>query len=138
MRFGERLTYRIDVPQALEDFPVPKLIVQPIIENAAVYGMKRSDRLFIGLSAYCEGDEVVLRVTDNGPGIEPEMLRQLKSCLADASAERGDHFGIMNVHERIRLIYGDRYGISIVSQVGQGTTVLLHFPQDSARKGDLS
>lgn len=44
----------------------------------------------------------------------------------------------MNVHERIRLIYGDRYGISIVSQVGQGTTVLLHFPQDSARKGDLS
>lgn len=138
MRFGERLTYRIDVPQALEDFPVPKLIVQPIIENAAVYGMKRSDRLFIGLSAYCEGDEVVLRVTDNGPGIEPEMLRQLKSCLADASAERGDHFGIMNVHERLRLIYGDRYGISIVSQVGQGTTVLLHFPQDSARKGDLS
>ena len=43
----------------------------------------------------------------------------------------------MNVHERIRLIYGDRYGISIDSQVGRGTTVLLHFPQDGGRKGDL-
>ena len=128
MRFGDRLSYQIDVPSQLEDFPVPKLIAQPIIENAAVYGMKRSDRLFIGLSACCEGDEVVLRVTDNGPGIEPDMLHQLKQCLADAGAERGDHFGIMNVHERIRLIYGDRYGISIDSQVGRGTTVLLHFP----------
>lgn len=137
MRFGDRLSYQIDVPSQLEDFPVPKLIAQPIIENAAVYGMKRSDRLFIGLSACCEGDEVVLRVTDNGPGIEPDMLHQLKQCLADAGAERGDHFGIMNVHERIRLIYGDRYGISIDSQVGRGTTVLLHFPQDGGRKGDL-
>ena len=137
MRFGDRLSYQIDVPSQLEDFPVPKLIAQPIIENAAVYGMKRSDRLFIGLSACCEGDEVVLRVTDNGPGIEPDMLHQLKQCLADAGAERGDHFGIMNVHECIRLIYGDRYGISIDSQVGRGTTVLLHFPQDGGRKGDL-
>ena len=137
MRFGDRLSYQIDVPSQLEDFPVPKLIAQPIIENAAVYGMKRSDRLFIGLSACCEGDEVVLRVTDNGPGIEPDMLHQLKQCRADAGAERGDHFGIMNVHERIRLIYGDRYGISIDSQVGRGTTVLLHFPQDGGRKGDL-
>lgn len=137
MRFGNRLSYQIDVPAALEDFPMPKLIVQPIIENAAVYGMKRSDHLFIALSAYCEGNDVVLRVTDNGPGIEPDMLKQLKRCLADASAERGDHFGIMNVHERVRLIYGDRYGISIDSQVGKGTTVLLHFPQDGGRKGDL-
>ena len=137
MRFGDRLSYRIDVPAELEDFPVPKLIVQPIIENAAVYGMKRSDHLFISLSACLDGSSVVLRVTDNGPGIEPEMLRQLKACLTDVHAERGDHFGIMNVHERIRLIYGDQYGISIESQVGKGTTVLLHFPRDGARKGDL-
>ena len=80
---------------------------------------------------------MVLRVTDNGPGIEPEMLRQLKACLTDVHAERGDHFGIMNVHERIRLIYGDQYGISIESQVEKGTTVLLRFPRDGARKGDL-
>lgn len=67
MRFGDRLSYRIDVPAELEDFPVPKLIVQPIIENAAVYGMKRSDHLFISLSACLDGSSVVLRVTDNGP-----------------------------------------------------------------------
>lgn len=137
MRFGDRLSYRIDVPAELEDFPVPKLIVQPIIENAAVYGMKRSDHLFISLSACLDGSSVVLCITDNGPGIEPEMLRQLKACLTDDNAERGDHFGIMNVHERIRLIYGDQYGISIESQVEKGTTVLLRFPRDGARKGDL-
>lgn len=136
MRFGERLRYRVDVPKELETFSIPKLITQPIIENAAKYGMRKNGVLCVELCAYFEGDQVILRVRDNGQGIEPDMLKRLQSCLADASEERDEHFGIMNVHDRIRLMYGDAYGISIETRPGEGTAVLLHFPRDCDRGGD--
>lgn len=136
MRFGERLRYHVDVPEALEAFPVPKLIMQPIIENAAKYGMRRDGELCVELCAYFEGEQVILRVRDNGQGIEPDMLKRLEGCLAGDTEERGEHFGIMNVHERIRLMYGDAYGISIETQAGEGTAVLLHFPRNCDRGGE--
>lgn len=138
MRFRERLRYTVNVPETLKDFPVPKLIAQPIIENAVKYGMRKSGVLCIKLCVSREGDHLVLRVSDNGQGIEPKMLERLKRSLTDGAEDRGEHFGIMNVHERIRLMYGDGCGVSIQTQMGEGTSVLLRFPGNAVRKGETT
>ena len=135
LRFGERLHYQIDVPQELEQFPVPKLIAQPMIENAIRYGMKKRGTLNVVLSACREGEQVILRITDDGQGIEAETLQAILSSLDNPEKDRSGHLGILNVHERIRLMYGDPYGVTIETKPEKGTVVSLHFPGDGRTGG---
>ncbi|CAM3535635.1 MULTISPECIES: cache domain-containing sensor histidine kinase [Saccharibacillus] len=134
-RLGRRVLTQIDVEERWLDAPVPKMILQPIVENAVKYGLEPL-REGGTLHLYSEADVDCLHIVveDNGTGIEAATLGRLQRLLDDPSAaERhveGGRIGIglLNVQRRIRLTYGDAYGITIHSIPGSGTKVRVTFP----------
>ena len=128
MRFGSRLSYETRIPDELMRRRIPKLIVQPILENAVKYGMEKKRELKIEIEARCVGERLEISVRDNGPGIEPEVMETLTRYMENPDMERKTSFGLMNVHDRLRLMYGERYGIRIQTQQGRTTEVVLSLP----------
>ena len=128
MRFGSRLSYETRIPDELMRRRIPKLIVQPILENAVKYGMEKKRELKIEIEARCVGERLEISVRDNGPGIEPEVMETLTQYMENPDMERKTSFGLMNVHDRLRLMYGKRYGIRIQTQQGRTTEVVLSLP----------
>ncbi|MEJ8303304.1 sensor histidine kinase [Saccharibacillus sacchari] len=134
-RLGRRVLTRIDVEERWLDAPVPKMILQPIVENAVKYGLEPL-REGGTLRIYSEADERYLHiiVEDNGAGIDAVTLRRLEILLdyppAAARHVEGGRIGIglLNVQRRIRLTYGDAYGLTIHSIPGTGTKVRVTFP----------
>ena len=105
---------------------VPKLILQPLIENALYHGIKnRRGRGLITITGGREGDNILLRVKDNGAGMNAEQLAQLQNGIFQ---EKQGGFGLWNVHQRIRLYYGENYGLSFESASGEGTVVTVTLP----------
>lgn len=128
MRFGSRLSYETRIPDELMRRRIPKLIVQPILENAVKYGMEKKRELKIEIEARCIGERLEISVRDNGPGIAPEVMETLTRYMENPDMERRTSFGLMNVHDRLRLMYGERYGICIQTQQGRTTEVVLSLP----------
>lgn len=128
MRFGSRLSYETRIPDELMRRRIPKLIVQPILENAVKYGMEKKRELKIEIEARCIGERLEISIRDNGPGIEPEVMKTLTRYIENPDMERKTSFGLMNVHDRLRLMYGERYGICIQTQQGRTTEVVLSLP----------
>lgn len=128
MRFGSRLSYETRIPDELMRRRIPKLIVQPILENAVKYGMEKKRELKIEIEARCVGERLEISVRDNGPGIEPGVMETLTQYMENPDMERKTSFGLMNVHDRLRLMYGKRYGIRIQTQQGRTTEVVLSLP----------
>lgn len=128
MRFGSRLSYETRIPDELMRRRIPKLIVQPILENAVKYGMEKKRELKIEIEARCVGERLEISIRDNGPGIEPEVMETLTQYMENPDMERKTSFGLMNVHDRLRLMYGKRYGIRIQTQQGRTTEVVLSLP----------
>ena len=128
IRYSDILTYRIDVPEDMQDCRVPKLILQPLIENALYHGIKnRRGRGEISITGEISGGRLLLRVRDNGAGMDAEQLRLLQS---HAYQEHHSGLGLKNVDQRIRLYCGEEYGLSFESAPGQGTTVTVTLPAD--------
>lgn len=128
MRFGSRLSYETRIPDELMRRRIPKLIVQPVLENAVKYGMEKKRELKIEIEARCVGERLEISIRDNGPGIEPEVMETLTQYMENPDMERKTSFGLMNVHDRLRLMYGKRYGIRIQTQQGRTTEVVLSLP----------
>ncbi len=103
-----------------------KLMFQPLIENAVVHGREPHKILHIELMGYREGDNIVLTVNDDGKGIEKEQLNSIIKSLEDTSTQ--STIGIYNVHRRIKLNYGEQYGVVINSIQGKGTTFSIILP----------
>lgn len=120
---------------------VPKLILQPIVENALFHGLKGQEitgkiRLFI---THQEGN-LLIRVYDNGIGILPERLQELNQELADAMTlvrERSSHIGLINIQARIKNLYGLEYGLKIFSQPNKGTLVEIKLPLLEMEEDDV-
>ena len=117
-----------------------KLIVQPILENAIYHGMAYADGDGeIAVRAFREGDDVIIQVTDNGPGMPEEVVERLldpNGPAALAGAE-GSGIGFRNVHQRLRLTFGPAYGLTILSEPDDGTTVRIRLPaldEEAARR----
>lgn len=110
---------------------VPKMIIQPIVENALGHGLEPKGNTGHITVRIEQDDNGVLAITiaDNGIGIEPDRLKQLMDGLNSASSD--NHIGIQNVHNRIRLKYGYPYGLTIHSVSGQGTEVRITLPMQS-------
>ena len=127
IRYSDILNYEIDIPEALLDCLVPKLILQPLVENALYHGIKnRRGMGAITVTGEASGGDLLLRVRDNGAGMTPEQVQALQSGIYD---DRHTGLGLVNVHKRIRLYCGERYGLSFESALGQGTTVTILLPQ---------
>ena len=128
IRYSDILDYSIDVSEDIQDCMIPKLILQPLIENALYHGIKnRRGRGHITITGSREGDNILLRVQDNGAGMDTEQLRQLQNEIYQ---EKQGSFGLWNVHQRIRLYCGEKYGLSFQSAPGEGTTVTVTLPAD--------
>ena len=130
-RYRDILSYRIELPEEVRQVPVIKMTLQPLVENALYHGIKnRRGMGEICITAGKDGEDAVIRVTDNGIGMKPEELEYLQA-LADgkqkASADNSG-FGIANVAQRLKLNFGDRYGLDIESTYGEGTTITVHTP----------
>jgi two-component system sensor histidine kinase YesM len=134
-RYEDKFDYAISVAQGLDSCRVLKLVLQPLVENAIYHGIKeRRGSGKIQIEAYREADELVFVVRDDGMGMTEEKLERLRADLdrpiraGQERLEERQGFGARNVHERIRLSFGGRYGLSYRSVRGEGTTVTVRQP----------
>ena len=127
IRYDDRLTYDIRIPEAFWDCRLPKLILQPLVENCIAHGYQHKDCLHITITAERRGEDLQIRVTDNGDGISPQRLAAIQAQLAGSGLET-DNIGLFNSHRRLQLMYGKPHGVEIHSTPGVGTQVLLTFP----------
>lgn len=116
------VVYEVD-PEVL-GYHMIKLIMQPIVENAIEHGVdnKREGRGRISLRACFEEDTIVFGIEDNGPGMTQETMDTVLS-------RQSKSYGLFNAQERIRIYFGEAYGIMIHSEIGQGTTVTVRIPR---------
>ena len=134
VRYQDILDYSIDVPKELYDSPVPKITLQPLVENALYHGIKnKRGRGNISITGKSENGCIYIYIEDNGMGMTPERLERVSEKMNDpgvfeTAEDKGDVFGLSNVNERIKLIFGSRYGIHIDSVYGEGTTVTILLP----------
>lgn len=126
-RFGKRLNYFIDIPPTVENGIVPKLIIQPIIENAIKYGFRDCTQILVGIEMYIIGHGLIIKITNNGSEIEEQLLKKIRVALA-SDINCSQHSGLYNVNRRIQLMYGEAYGVDISSSRTDGTTVTISLP----------
>lgn len=109
-----------------------KLLIQPVVENYLVHGFRpESDSNRIAVTVVREEENIVVRVADNGKGMPPEKLAEIRKRLArkpDSGALGGGSLGLLNVNERIRSHYGSDYGLTVNSGPDQGCEVTLKLP----------
>lgn len=128
LRYNEKLSVHFTVPEALYRHEVIKFMLQPIVENSIIHGIERLDRDgVIWIEASEEEDQLVIRVIDNGLGIQPERLQELQHSL-NSGVSISRSIGTRNVHERIRLQYGEGYGLRFESCADDKTMVELRLP----------
>ncbi|MFD3270071.1 sensor histidine kinase [Paenibacillus dendritiformis] len=131
IRFNERLEYRISVAEETQDVYVPKLVLQPIIENAIKYGYRNQSNVLIEIRIYPSAGKLMLEVCDNGRGMDEETLQKVNELLQSQN-NTTQHIGLYNVHRRLVLLYGEDSGIHIDSTQGKGTCVTLTIPYEGS------
>ena len=132
IRYKDRFDTIYDIDESLLKQAVPKLIIQPIVENAIIHGIENSkNKNLLYISIKRENECIVIIVKDTGIGMTDEKVSELlKEPLNAEGDEQKAHtnLGLYAVHKRIQLMYGDLYGLAVHSQAGEGTTVTLHIP----------
>ena len=131
MRYKNKFSATIEARDGVEKLYTIKLIVQPILENAIYHGMAYADGDGeITIVARRDGDDVIIDVTDNGPGMPEEVVERLLDPREQKAApsKGGSGIGFRNVHQRIRLTFGEPYGLTIRSEPDAGTTVRIRLP----------
>lgn len=140
-RFGDRVRYTDQTSPDVQECLVPKMILQPLIENAVVHGMEEADRpCMLTIYATKQDGLLLLEVVDDGCGIGEKALLELQNRLQSGGKNENNvrHIGLCNVNNRIRLMYGEPYGIRIESRVGTGTTVRITLPEKKEENGSVS
>lgn len=128
-RFEERLEFQLEIPSEVIQCAIPKLTLQPLIENAIHYALEPSiESCVIKIKAYLQKDILFIRVEDNGPGIDPLLLEKLKIGIVKT---RGTGIGLKNINERIKLSFGEEFGLKIENLSGKGTAVTVALPFQS-------
>lgn len=130
IRYKDKLNYRIEVDEKLSGFQVPKLILQPLVENAIYHGVKeKRGGGSITITAHRDDGLLVFKVRDDGAGIPADRLELLNHQLSShTELDQKQSFGLFYIQERIQLCYGKQYGISIESTEGEETVVTVILP----------
>lgn len=125
-RFEERLKFHSSIPDAYLHCVVPRFVLQPLVENAIRYGLQKMiGTCSIELSAKVENAYLIISVKDDGPGIDRQFLNQLKN---GDYVPKGTGIGLKNINERIKILFGEDYGIEVESDENKGTTVQVILP----------
>ncbi len=128
-RFKNKFTYQIEPEPEVLSLASLKLMLQPLVENAIYHGMEFMDgEGQIRIKVRLEGRKLLFTVEDNGLGMTPEQVEGLLTGKTHASSRRGSGIGVKNVNERIRLYFGEEYGLSIWSEPDEGTIIKICLP----------
>lgn len=129
LRYGDILEYEINIPEKLGICSIPKITLQPLVENALYHGIKKKrGKGRIEISGNLDDKALILTIKDNGQGMEEERLQQVIDGIHSNDESNKNFFGLYNVNKRIQLYYGTEYGIRLESTYGLGTRVEVHIP----------
>lgn len=121
-RFEGKFQVMYQIEKGLEEYAVPKLLLEPLVENAIIHGFRRMESGGkLSISCKLEGDLIHFQIADNGQGISGERLQ----AALDGSAKRT---GILNVKKRLELIYGEGAAFGVESEEGKGCTIFIDLP----------
>lgn len=129
MRFEEMITLTVDVPDELMSVSLPKLTLQPIVENSILHGIleKESGKGTIVVAAWEDDTDVVILISDDGIGMDGEALAMILS--EDNKNATGTNIAVFNTHRRLQILFGEEYGLSYSSEEGIGTEVSIRIPK---------
>lgn len=131
MRFGKRLVYEISLDEAILEEEIPKLILQPFVENAIVHGFEKTDDDYrLSIIGTKKEKHMTFQIKDTGAGMSSEQMKAIwdKADARKYASQRIGRYAIKNVKERLELIYHENYELHIESRIGQGTTVIISVP----------
>lgn len=126
-RFGKRLVYQEDISEDVYDCLVPRLIFQPVIENAIRYGISADGVIRVAVTAARQKGNLKVTVQDQGLGLPEKRLQEIRQMLSEG-ADPAVHTGIYNIHRRLQLLYGRSYGLKIDCPAEGGTLIVLTLP----------
>lgn len=125
IRFDEKFEYVLNIPDSLLDYTVPKMLLQPLVENAILHGLKDRDSGTIYICAKKQEDILEISVTDDGCGMPPNMVARINSPQPKILE---GHLGLYNINCILKLHYGEEYGLYATSYPDIGTTVVVRLP----------
>ena len=130
VRYKERFKIDFQIDEELYNYCIVKLVIQPILENAIYYGvghMDEDDDGRIVVSGEKKDNDIYISIEDNGMGMRKEVLENI---LTDNNKvpKHGSGVGVINVHSRIKLMFGEGYGLTVYSEPDEGTKVIIHIP----------
>ncbi len=138
-RFQNRITTIYNVSEAAACVPVFKMLLQPLVENAFVHGLEpKPDNGVLYIGARTDENMLCITIRDNGVGIEPERLEEIRHQIDAGAIDTSSHLGLVNVDARIKLQYGKEYGLEISGLPMDGTCMTIRLPidQSNTKKGD--
>ncbi len=126
MRFENRIQFIVDVPDEIGEYMIPKLVLQPIVENSILHGIfeKENKEGSIVIAAWEENDDIVFNISDDGIGMDQNTLSNILSG-DNANKGSGNNIAVYNTHLRLKLLYGEDYGLKYSSSPGQGCEVIV-------------
>lgn len=129
MRYHDSIELITDIPDELSEYQIPKLTLQPVVENSILHGIleKESKSGTIVITGWMENEDIVLLISDDGVGISPEILSTILSGKGK-SQSGGTNIAVYNTHRRLQILYGNNYGLTYSSKPGEGTDVEIRFP----------
>lgn len=129
IRYGDSFTYCINVEDSVRSCGFIKHLLQPILENYIVHGFSpRARNNRITLIGTRQGDNLIFTVEDNGRGIPAHKLVEIQEQLAKPNFTRGKSIGLANVHERVKIIFGKDYGLTLYSETNKATKAVITIP----------
>jgi len=137
-RYKDILDYEIHIPEELYGYQILKMTLQPLIENSIYHGIKMlRARGKITVTGEIMGEVICFHVIDNGIGMDEEELNALRKEIEQPGSEQSTGFGLANVNKRIKLNYGNMYGLDIQSKKGEGTDIIIKIPAKLVEKEQI-
>ncbi len=134
-RFSDRLVCEIDLPDEVREVRIVKLMIQPLVENAIIHGMENTaDPCHIRISGRIEAGRLIITIEDDGVGIDPAVAAAIMDGSYKGGHEGRNGVGIGNILSRIRLYYGEGYGIALAPGASRGTQAILYLPCEKRKR----
>ena len=132
LRYGEKINYEIEMQEGTEHCLVPPLILQPLVENAIFHGIEaKNEAGTVVIESALLGENLQITISDDGAGMDDGTLVRVRESYMQREVKDAHSIGMSNVHNRIRVNFGEAYGLTIESALGIGTTVTLLMPSKS-------